>query len=70
MTKLKDRFLTMLKLLITYTFVATLFGCSYSEATTTIAKIGNAGSTTGYHSIRVMNVKDTTGANAGLGMVQ
>ncbi|MBV7263219.1 hypothetical protein KCG43_14530 [Photobacterium sp. WH24] len=67
MTKLKDRFLKMLKLLITYIFVATLFGCSFSQATTIVAKIGNAGSTTGYHSIRVMNVKDTTGANAGFG---
>ncbi|MCG2838000.1 hypothetical protein L6J37_14270 [Photobacterium sp. WH77] len=40
-------------------------GCSITSASN--ASIGNAGSTTGYHSIRVMNVKDTTGANAGFG---
>ncbi|MEI8592773.1 hypothetical protein [Photobacterium sp. Hal280] len=46
-------------------YCSLLTGCSISL--TPVTSIGTAGSTTGYHSIRVMNVKDTTGVNAGFG---
>ncbi|MBV7264283.1 hypothetical protein KCG43_19925 [Photobacterium sp. WH24] len=51
-------------LLLTLIFL--MSGCSpQSPQRISIANIGNAGSTTGYHSIRLMTIRDTSGGGAG-----
>lgn len=47
-------------------FTILVSGCSpQSPQRVSIANIGNAGSTTGYHSIRLMTIRDTSGGGAG-----
>src|SRR5690606_10072386 len=51
-------------LLLTLIFL--MSGCSpQPPQRISIANIGNAGSTTGYHSIRLMTIRDTSGGGAG-----
>ncbi|WP_311567162.1 hypothetical protein [Photobacterium arenosum] len=55
-------------LLLTQMFL--MSGCSpqqteYENKKAVVARFGNAGSTTGYHNIRLMTIRDTSGGGAG-----